>query len=194
MPVGCPVPAGPPWRLGQDPGPCVPGELGFTSPVNCPLLCSSGWVWSLSGIPHICQKPCSPHGQQAGQLPQETGLQGCSQAVRGSETQVPAGVQPRNSREPPGRSFLLKSPQWFRTAGLFAAIWQVSLKCQEHLPTPNLHTHPLRGPYGETPWTLQGQPDRWPVPDLPSSGSDLHPALLLVLEPLLPAAFLESRS
>ena len=100
----------------------------------------------------------------------------------------------RNSREPPGRSFLLKSPQWFRTAGLFTAIWQVSLKCQEHLPTPNLHTHPLRGPYGETPWTLQGQPDRWPVPDLPSSGSDLHPALLLVLEPLLPAAFLESRS
>ena len=46
-----------------------------------------------------------------------------------------------NSREPPGRSFLLKSPQWTVHSHL-----QVSLKCQERLPTPELHTYPLGGP------------------------------------------------
>ena len=132
MPVGCPGPAGPPGRHppGQDPGPCVPGELGFTSPVNRPLLCPSGWAWRLAGIPSICQKPCGPHRWQAGQLPQGTGLQGHSQAVRGSETQVPTGVQPRlffqSTQWIPSTTSGERGPQW----------WPVTLS--RHLPALGL--------------------------------------------------------
>lgn len=95
-----------------------------------------------------------------------------------------------DSREPPGRS-LLKSPQWFRTAGLSTAIWQVSPKCQDRLPAPDLHALPLRGPdCGRRRAGLTTGPSV----TCSSSGSALYPALVLAPEALLPPAPLKSGS